>query len=366
MAESTLSQTAIAFSTLPETVYNTMFVLAANYTSIVTRARAFPLPSNDKGDDMGVIGRGSKSMYPSLQTSGFLSPVAIEIQDKVNVGSFVNLLTRFMGKPELVGDIQVVETTIAKRHHYYEQDPDVLTRQLPASDIVYRNNGSDFVYGGMCGSSLQLQQTGVADPMYTIQEVGSGLYQRIRDISPAFGTLTDPASENWMLGPESRVLYTDPSATRTITANRRMKSISFTANNNLDTNDLRAGASRVNGTACPGSGWYRDFLLMGDKTATVEFRVTTDDNMFEWFSAQKDELITNFTWDMRGYCIPTTAANNQYMVTVKIAKSYFRTPRGGDDNNTLIQDITVFPVINPTYWGVYKFEVVNGSAVIAQ
>jgi hypothetical protein len=367
MADSLLSQTGIAISTLPETAYNTMFVLASGYDSLVTRARSFPLPSNEKGDDTGTIGRGSKSIYPSVQTTGFLEPQVIEIQDKLNVGSFVKQLRRFMGKPELVGDIQVVEAAIAFRHHYYEQDPDALGRQLPASDIVYRNNGADFVYGGMVGSSLQLQQAGVADPTYTIQHVGSGLYQRIRDItSPAFGTLADPATENYMLGPETRVQYTDPTTTRSMTSGRRLKSISFTANNNLDTNDLRAGAPRVNGTGCPGSGWYRDFLNMGDKTATAQFRVTVDDNMFEWTNAQTDAIITNFTWTNKGYCVPTTAATNQYEVTLKIGKCYFRTPRGGDDNNTLVKDLTVFPVLNASYWGVYKFEVVNGVNAIVQ
>lgn len=363
MADSQLSQTSIAFSSLPETAYNTAYILASEYKSIVTRARSFPLPSNEKGDDLGVI--GDNRVYPSRQTTGFLDPVVVEIQETVNVGWFNNLLRRFMGKPELVGDIAVVEATKAWRHHYYEQDPNSLGRQLPSSSVVYRNNGADFLYSGMVGSTLQIQQAGVADPQFTLQLVGSGLYKRIRDItSPVFGTLPASVVEQTMLGPETRVQYTDPLATRTITNPRRMKSISFTANNNIDTGDLRAGAPRVNGAGCPGGGWYRDFLNMGDKTAAAEFRVAIDDDMREWASAQNDDIITNFTWDMRGYCIPTTAANNQYQCTVKIGKCYFRTPRGGEDNNTMVKDITVFPVVNATYWGGYKFEVINGVNAI--
>lgn len=364
MADSLLSQTGIAYSTAPETIYNTFYALASDYKSIVTRARSFPLPSSEKGDDMGVIGRGSKSMYPSYQLTGFLDPTVIEIQDKVNVGSFATLLRRFMGKPEVVGDILVVEATKAWKHFFYEQDPDALGRQLPSTSMVYRNNGADFVYGGLVGSTLQIQQAGVADPMFTMQLVGSGLHTRIRDIAPTFGSLAEPAAENYMLGAESRVQYTDPQATRSLTSTRRLKSISFSANNNIDTGDLRAGAPRVNGTGCPGDGWYRDFLLMGDKTATAEFRVTMDDDMREFTAAKKDTVITSFEWEMRGYCVPTSASNTQYANKLSIGKCFFRTPRGGEDNNTLIKDITVFPVLNASYWGVYKFEVTNGQSAV--
>lgn len=364
MADSLLQQTVIAYSKLPEVSYNGIYVLASDYNAIVTRARSFPLPSTEKGDDTGVIGGGSKSMYPSYQTTGFLEPIVIEIQDRVNVGSFVTFLRRFEGKPELLADVQVVEATKAWRHHYYEQDPAALGRQLPSTSMVYRNNGADFVYGGTVGSTLQLQQAGVADPMFTLQQVGSGYHQRIRDIAPAFGTVAEPAAENYGLGAESRVQYTDPVATRSLTSTRRLKSIGFSASNNLDTGDLRAGAPRVNGVGCPGQGWYRDFLNMGNKTASAEFRVAIDDNMREWTAAQNDTVLTSFEWDMRGYCVPTTATATQYSVKLSIGKCHFRTPRGGEDNNTLIKDLTVFPVLNASYWGVYKFEVTNGQAGI--
>lgn len=368
MPDSYITDTFIAFSLLPEATYGTALLTAANYFSVVTRARLLPLPSNRKSDDLGVIGRGSGSMYPSKQSSDLMNPIGFEMQDRVNVGSFATLLRRYMGHPQVSGDITVVEAAKAWKHTFFEQDPDVDAggRQLPSSSVVYRNKGADFLHPGCVGATLTVSQTGATKPDYTMAFNNGGFYHRIGEITaPVFGSLGLPAAEEEMHGPDSRVLYTDTGGTRNLVVpDRRLKSISFSANNNLDLADERAGLPSMDGSGCPKKGWYRDFLLFGDRQISATYRVMVDATMREWKQAVEDDVITSFTWNMLGNCVPTTATTSRYGVNLIISKCQFRDPAGNEDANKAVADIVVFPEIQATHYGVYKFEVVNGKSTI--
>ena len=366
MADSYGSQTSIAISKLPESSFGTIYDDAtSDYDSILTRARILPMPDIRKSDDMGVVGRGSSSMYPSYSENEVMNPVGLEIQYTVNCNSFLKQLRRYMGKDMVSGDVTVVEATKAWKKIMYELDPDV-SRQLPSSSIVYRNNGADFIHGGCVGSTLNISQQGSQDPQYTMAFMNGGKYLRVRDVDPGpFGTLPAVAAENRLKGAESRVQYTDPAGTLSlVTPNRRLKSISFSANNNLDVEDERAGLPRVGEVACPDKGWYKDYLLFGDRQVSAEMRVMLDDDMREWDAVISNSDITNFTWDMKGYCIPTTAVDTQFGLKLVIPYCGFRAPRGNEDSNKMVTDVTIFPMLpaSPTHYGVYRFEATVGTS----
>lgn len=371
MSDSYGSQTAIALSKLPETGFGIPYVdAAADYDSILTRARTLPMPDIRKSDDIGVVGRGSSSMYASYTENEVMNPIGIEIQYTVNVNSFLKKLRRFMGKTMVSGDVTVEEASIAWRKKMYELDPDV-SRQLPPSSIVYKNNGADFIHSGCIGSTLNIAQTGSQDPQYTMAFLNGGNYMRTRDVaSPGFGVLPAVAAENRLKGAETRVEYTDPAGTLSlVTPARRLKSISFNANNNLDVEDERAGLPRIGATACPDRGWYKDYLLFGDRQIGAEMRVMLDDNMREWDAVMRNRDITSFKWQMKGYCIPTSITNTQYGLDLIIPFCGFRNPRGNEDAGKMVQDIAIFPMLpaSPTHYGVYRFEaIVGGSNAIIQ
>jgi hypothetical protein len=322
------------------------------------------LPENSKSDDTGVTGRGSSGMYPSYSENEVMQPTGIELSYTVNVNSFLLKLRRFMGKEMVSGDVTVQEAAIAWRKKMYELDPEV-DRQLPSSSIVYRNNGADFVHGGCVGSTLNVNQTGSQDPQYTMAFLNGGNFKQIRDItSPAFGSLPGVAAENRMKGAETRAQYTDDIGTLSlVTPARRLRSISFSANNNLDVEDERAGLPRIGDVACPNKGWYKDYLNFGDRQISAEMRVMLDYDMREWNAVISNKDITNFTWDMKGYCIPTTATNTQFGLSLIIPYCGFRAPRGGEDGGKMVKDVSVFPMLpaSPTHYGVYRFEAVTAT-----
>lgn len=367
MGDSYISQTGIGFSLLPEPSFGEMFETGADYVSILTRARQLPLPDIRKSDDTGVVGRGSGGENASYTENEVMLPINIEMNYTVNVSSYLLMLRRFMGKTMVNGDVSVVEADIAWKKKFYAIDPDV-NRQLPPSSIVYRNNGADFIHGGCIGGTNTVSQTGSQDPQYTMTFQNGGQNKRIRDIlDPAFGALPGLAMENRMKGAESRAQFTDNIGTLSlVTPARRLRSISFTANNNLDVEDERAGLPRVGDTACPNAGWYKDYLLFGDRSISAEMRVMLDDNMREWKAVMSNQTITNFTWDMKGYCIPDSEVFTQYGLSLIIPTCGFRSPRGGEDGGKAVVDIAIFPMIPavPTHYGVYRFEAVTGTSAL--
>lgn len=364
MSDSTMTQTTLAYQILNEGAYNEHAETAEDYQTFETTARILPIPDVEKQQDEQRIGGGAASAYPSFQRSGVLIPQAIDISDIVNVDKFPIFANMYYGTPEESGDIAVVEASKAWRHFFYKQNFDLLGRQLPSKTFAMRNNGAAFLYTGGVGGTLQVSQNGITDPRFTFGVVTSGNYLAIDDIND-FGEFALPtrSPDKDMLGAETILTYNDGSS-RSLQG--RWKSFNWQGNNNIDTGDLRAGLARVNNAACPTRGWYRNKLLASDETVTCTFRVAHDDVMREWDNAQKDTVLTTFDILMKGQCIPTTAANNQYAVKISHGKGYFRNIRGGDDNNTAVIDVDFFPVRNGSYFGTHRMEIVNGMNGVIQ
>lgn len=364
MADSNITQTTLAFSRLNEPAFNSAPVTAADYVSYETTARILPLPDAEKQQDVARIGAGSASAYPTTQRTGVLSPTTLEISDVVNVEKLPIFTELYMGKPEVVGDVVIVEAAKAWRHIQYKRNYDLLGRQLPSKSWIVRNNGADFIYTGGVGATIQFQQQGITDPTFSFGVVTGGSYLRISALA-AFGAVAVPTRNQLkdMMGAETILSYND-GALRTL--NGRWKSFTFSGNNNIDTGDLRAGLPRVGDAACPTRGWYRTQLLAGDETVTAEFRVAHDDVLREWDNAQTNTDVTNFDILMRGACVPTSAANQQYSTKVSVGHCFFRNVRGGDDNNLAVNDVGVFPVRNGSYYGVWKVEYVTDQAGVLQ
>lgn len=363
MPESLTSQTVIAFSTAPESVYNTNAVIAASFTPMVTTVRDLPVTDSEKSDDRGRVGRGN-SMYPSFQRSGFRIPTSWEFSDTMQVGTFMPLLRRYMGKASVVpAGADIIEAGIAFKHIFYEADPDVEGLQLPSSSVVYRNNEFDYLHTGVVGSTLQLAQTGTADPTFTLGVVGSGNAKRISVDYPAFGSLPLPPQDPYMYGTSSNCQYTDDGAVTVnlTTPTHKLRSLTFGANNALITDDTRMGMPQSD-TTDPRRGWYRDFLHFGDRDVTFEFTMGMDGDYSLKNASELNLVYTNLLWTMKGDVIPTTAAANKYQFQLIIPKFQLRTPRTGEDNGKKTKTFAAFPEVHAAHYGVYRVEFINGVA----
>lgn len=356
MADSLISETLLAFSTAPEASYNTNPVLANLFTSYLTRSRGFYVENNESVDDLGAIGGGS--VYPTIVRNSFRESTTIQCQDKVNVSTFATLLRRLLGAAD--PGVDIIEAGIAFRHTFKELAN--TTRQLPSSSFISINNGADKLFCGVVGNSVTISQTGAEDPTFDMSLNASGLVKDISAVYPSFGALAAPAARSEMYGPDTQCSYTDGAGTLSLSAAKRLRSFSWTHNNNLDTGDRRAGASPIN-AACPTDGWYLDYLLHADQTESCTIRVQHDGNLREHGNSLTKTPITDLFFLLRGDCIPTTAADNRYSVKIKIPKCYFSNARPVDDNNNAALDFDIIPVADgSSYKGASIVEVINGVA----
>jgi len=360
MAESLLSQTVIAYSTAPESTYGVNPVTASLFTPMVTRARAFPVPQTEKTDDRGVIGRKT-AMYPTFQRSGFAQPIGFEFTDMAQATTLAPLLRRYMGKAGTTPT--TVEAAIAFKHTFKEADPDVDGLQLPSSSCVYSLNEYDYLLTGGVGSTLQFTQQGAADPSYTMAIVTSGNRKRISVDYPSFGAMALPPQDAYMYGPQSQMTYTDDlAATQNLTTpSHKLRSQTFSANNNLNTGDTRAGMPPIDATT-PQRGWYRDFLYFGDREVSAEWTMGMDSTYNIKDAEEKNLVYTNWKWTMLGDYVGASVTN-KYSVAVVIPKFNLRTPSAGESNNLSTKTFTIFPLVHAAYYGVYSIEVINGVSI---
>lgn len=359
MAKSLTKDTLLAMSTTPEASYNSMVVLASGMTPLVTRSTGLPVPTPENSDDRGVIGNQQEGAR--IQRVGFIAPPTWEISDVVNVDTLALQCRRFFGAAD---SVSTIEALIAFQHVMTKLPNNTgAGRQLPSSTFAYANNGLDYLYGGACGNTLQFQQSGAADPTFSMAYVASGKYKRIRDISgPVFGTLAAPAALNYANGADTELEFTDPTGLLSLTTARRLVSITANVNNTLNSGDRYAGNSRVD-PLDKTKGWHLDELLHGDRDQDgADMVITLDDTMREFFDANNNSIITSFKLRFRGYNIPTTAAASEYICELQFRKCYFRGSRFTDNNGTACLAITVFPVINATNFGVTEIRFVNGTS----
>jgi hypothetical protein len=169
-----------------------------------------------------------------------------------------------------------------------------------------------------------------------------------------------------MYGTDSACQYTDDlSATKNLTTpTHKLRSLTFSANNNLDTTDTRAGMPPVDDTE-PRRGWYRDFLHFGDREISAEFTMGMDGDYDLKDAEELNSIYTNFIWTMNGDVIPTSA-NHRYQMEITIPKFNIRTPAVGEANNKSTKSFTIFPLVHASTYGVYEMAMVNGVATLIE
>lgn len=344
-------------SNIPESAYNSLVIASASFLGIRTRGRGFPVPDQEKFDDRGVI--GNQSEQPTQQRSGFIIPPTMEITDTLSTELPAVYGRRSFGGADAV---TVLEAGVAWEHVIpMLGNYTAAGRQLPSSSIAYSIGGADFLYGGCCFDTFRIDAAGVADPTFTTGIAGSGLYKKISTISPAL-VIPRPTAQNYVLGADSQLLFTDAGGTLTLTnAPQRLINFSCTLNNALDTGKRRVGDPHLVADDF-NLGWYTNRMLHGDdRGVTAEMVVALDQNMREWSDAHNNTIITSFRWRSRGTFIGASTTN-RFTYEVQFDKCYFRSTRGNDANGDATLAIGIFPVEDGITFGTTKLRIINGSA----
>lgn len=357
MAEFLTRDIKLGLSTTPETTYNALKVLGSQYLGFEMTGRGFPVPDREKFDNTGKVGTGRE--FATEQRSGYVLPATMDISDELNSGIAGLLFRRGMGGADLTTPT-VVEAGVAFGHTFSMLNNSGATgRQLPSSSVVYSLGGMDLAWGGCVVNTYQISQTGAAVPTFTAGLVTSGLYKRIRDISPSFGSVAAPVAQDYMLGAETSLQFTDSGGTPlyVVTSDQRLRSFTLTLENNHITDDRRPGDPRVV-AADLHKGWYVNRMLHGERRVTAEFSVMLDDAMREFFDADNDTPITGFIYTAKGYYIGASTIN-QYQFQVTVPKCYFRTPRVSDENGNAVVTLGIFPVEGAGF-GLITGQIQNG------
>lgn len=364
MAEYLTRDLRLGISATPETSYNGIKVLGTDFLGMLTTGRGFPIPDREKMDDTGKVGYGDAGEFPREQRSGYVLPATMEITDELNTEIAAVLFRRCLGGADPVpAGADILEPATAFRHRFgMLPNTGVSGRQLPSSSMVYALGGVDFVWGGCVVNTFQVSQTGAAVPTFTAGLISSGLNKRIRNITPAFGSVPAPTTQHYMLGAESQLEFTDIDGgpVYSVTGAQRLRSFTLTVDNNHRTDDRRAGDSRIQ-LANIKKGWYVNRMLHGERTVTAEMTVMLDDDLREYFDADNDNPITGFVYRAKGYYIEDSTVH-QYSFAIHVPKCYFRTPRTGDEGGDAVMTLGIFPVTDNATFGLVTAEVINGVA----
>lgn len=379
MAEYQVKDLKMALSKAVESSYNSMLIDDADlYHGMVTSSRNIYVPDKEKFDDLGKIGTGQE--FATDQRSGYLSVPSLEISDELNNGIAGVLFRRALGGAITVSSD--IETSLGFYNHTFSMLPNASGRQLPSSTLLWAIGGADYMWGGVVVDQFRVDQSNSGVPTFTATLVGSGLHKRLRYLtangelavngSNAYNgpypgaTNTEyppnfpiPVRQNYMLGAESKISFTDTIGSYNPTATGRIKSFSFTFNNAHRTDDRRPGDPRVDSgnqtSGDPKSGHYVNRMLHGERTATAEMTLMLDDTFREYTDAYTDDIITTFKYTAAGDLLKkssspfTVSANdNQNEFEIEIPKAFFRSVRAADDNGDAVVTITVFPVYNGT------------------
>lgn len=377
MPEPQTQDEILGISTAVEVSYNTYALLANLYTYFYCRSAQLPAPDREKFDNTGFIGLQQEGA--TIQRSGFVTPPSASISGDVDTGIFAVFARRTLGKADVVpAGADIIVAAESFRHKFaLLGNQTAAGRQLPSSAFAFSNGALDYIFAGMVGSQLTIQQNGAETPQYTSDWVGSGMYREISTISgPAFGVPTPPTDNtaSIMDGAETEVEYTTGAGTKFLAqinaaATQALRSISTTVvANNLDTGDRRAGAKRLDSTT-PQKGWILSFLLHGNRTSTGEMRVgvgAAGATVDELQAALNDTTVTNFHFRMHGDPFATFGVTpaSRHTVEVIFDKCYFRNVRRAPDNGAEFIDVGIFPVSSglSTDPDFVRMQVVNATA----
>lgn len=341
MAEFITRQIKLGLSKTAESAYNTPVTGGSNFWGAISTTAGFGIPQLEKLDDLNKVGTGHE--FATYLRNNYWSHSQVQLGDELNTDQAVVLLARAFG-----GDITTAAATGETGEDLFVHDIEIqsgTSRQLPSSTVVTSvgrldssHQGASFIYPGMVVDSIQIQQDSqAAVPQFTADLVGSGKYTQT---DATIAAIPDTAFQHYIHGAAVSITFNDGTAIDlTDPADQRVRSWSFSYNNNLRRDDRRPGDPfRVTGD--PFSGAYVNRLLRGARSCQAMLTVSLNEDLREFITHRDNVIITSLTITMLGELNGTA----QHELTIVLPKSYMRAVTPSTDNDDSTLQLEIFPV----------------------
>jgi len=166
----------LALSKAPEAALNTMHVLAADFNGAVTTALNVGLPNVEKIANEGLIGDGNE--WEDDFINDYVSNPTMTLSDRLNTEQFAILAARHLG-----GAIAHNDLTGAW-DHTIEMAASSADPTPKSSTVAGKFGGLDLLFGGMIVNSLGISFADAAQPTYSAELIGTGLWEYMADQVP--------------------------------------------------------------------------------------------------------------------------------------------------------------------------------------
>jgi hypothetical protein len=348
MAEFLTRDISFFFSDTPEQdgggAFNDFKTAGTDFTRAQMRGRTFGIPTLDKISNEDLVGTGHE-FATNVRNNYWTHPV-MTVGEDVNTENMAVFLANTFGGVN-AAPAAVTGNVNAKEHILLMQTA-AQGRQLPSRNIISSvgyiddaNPGADFMFAGVVPDSFTISQTRADTPTWSVDLVGSGRWVRPLPTGVRTGLPTDVLEQNPVHGAAVTVSYDDGTSLN-LSALGKVRSWTFTYNNNLRRDDRRPGDPFLIPND-PTSGAYVRYLLRGPRTATASITVSLSEDLREFLTHQQNRIVTNLSFLMKGYVIPGVTPTN-HTVEIKMPRSVIRGIGGTDDNDDAALTLDFFPM----------------------
>lgn len=349
-----LSDGQAAISVLPESSVNTPYQLTADFIGMRANPFSAEVPQVQTVDNMDMIGGGDEfaddvRLYNWLQQPRTFT-------GKMNTESASNLLLR-----ALMGTVtNAVVTALKSWDHSAPMQTRAQGRTPKYTTLIINLGGADIVAASMAVNSYQISQQGTAEPQFSVELIGTGKFQRLRDISPAI-VIPYPATHNYFHG-AAAVLVLNDGVVKNLSSLGRVRSWSVGLQNNIVVGDRRPGDPFLT-SGDVRTGAYVRSLLRGKRTATAQLKLALDENLGELDWLTGNTTLTALSIKNVGAPIPTDT--NNYEVEWKVPKFKVQTIVGDSEGDDATITLNFLPLRDPVSGGLVTVRVRNDQPTMA-
>lgn len=355
MSEFLLSDLQVAMSLLPESAINTPYQTSADFVGMRLNSLPPQVPQVQTVDNMDMIGGGDE----------FADDVRLYnwLQQPLTLGGKLNSETAAMWLLRALNG--TVTNAAVTALHSYDHSAPMQTRaqgRTPKYTTLIMNlGGADIVLASMAVNSFSISQQGTNEPQFAVEVIGTGKFQRLRDITSPAITIPYPVTHHYFHGAAAVLLLND-GVVKNLSSLGRIRSWSVSLQNNLVVGDRRPGDPfKTSGDVRTGA--YVRSLLRGKRTAAAQIKLALDENLAELDYLTNNTTLTNLSIKNVGEPIPSSAEN--FEVEWKIPSFKVQTVTGDSEGDDATVTLNFLPLRDAVSGGLVTARVRNDQATLA-